>query len=467
MAEFKVGDRVRVLHCEMCPEYWDGRRGSVVPTQSETFDCTVNIDSHWSDGTAFYSRELEPLTQVWKAVRPDLGSAFAGRSTGQAKDYATVTYSASEEAALATAFASLDTAKDFAAQHTVGGYSCGGTLHIYRAEGVVDGQPPDDVSWFAVPPENNLSVRHLLLIERVAVYRDGKEVKDEAESPQPVSLDLDMMQNDLHDLLNALGMFAGARDQSPHECMRECIDKVRSLPEPAAELAAVRQSADEFQELAERLEKWRKQAWERSASLCALLGVVCDDQEPRTTMRRITTAIAELMQKVDRLRDEAIGRREQVASLTKARGEAAAVEGELRGRLKAAEDLCDGFRASTHKSLAKQGELHERLARSAEALKRLEEARADDAPVVEAAVAHQRWLDNADRAGNWAELIRELQAAAKAHPSYQPAEQEPATPRLCPGCGWPINETDWPHVLCGKCQARYDRLAPFGKGTTE
>jgi hypothetical protein len=38
-----------------------------------------------------------------------------------------------------------------------------------------------------------------------------------------------MIQDDLRDLLRALGMFDGARPQSPHEVMREAIAKVEEI----------------------------------------------------------------------------------------------------------------------------------------------------------------------------------------------------------------------------------------------
>jgi len=38
-----------------------------------------------------------------------------------------------------------------------------------------------------------------------------------------------LMQDDLGDLLRALGMFDGARPQSPHEVMRDAIDVARHM----------------------------------------------------------------------------------------------------------------------------------------------------------------------------------------------------------------------------------------------
>jgi hypothetical protein len=40
---------------------------------------------------------------------------------------------------------------------------------------------------------------------------------------------LSCMQDDLRDLLDALGLFSGARAQSPHEVMRECIERVKEI----------------------------------------------------------------------------------------------------------------------------------------------------------------------------------------------------------------------------------------------
>lgn len=38
-----------------------------------------------------------------------------------------------------------------------------------------------------------------------------------------------LMQDDIGDLLRALGMFDGARSQSPHEVMREAIARVEQI----------------------------------------------------------------------------------------------------------------------------------------------------------------------------------------------------------------------------------------------
>lgn len=50
--------------------------------------------------------------------------------------------------------------------------------------------------------------------------------------------DSDTLQNDLADLLRALGLQDHARPQSPHEVFRECIEKVKRLRTAEAGLRA-------------------------------------------------------------------------------------------------------------------------------------------------------------------------------------------------------------------------------------
>lgn len=172
-------------------------------------------------------------------------------------------------------------------------------------------------------------------------------------------------------------------------------------PEPAAELAGVRRSADEFQALAEKLERQRDAANEESRRLRDELAAAETEAEELQARDRVFDA------QIDRLRGEAT---------------------DLRRRL----------------------QITERNALE------LGDARLADARVVEAAVAMGRvWHSKQLPTPDCHETVSALLAAVEAHPAY--AEPEPVKiVAACSACGEEFDPAGWAGTLCRKCQTAAD-----------
>jgi hypothetical protein len=91
------------------------------------------------------------------------------------------------------------------------------TLQHLRAEAVADGLPPA-----------SLSQAGELIRQRDRWQREAVRLTRENDESRTARLaEQQLMNADLRDLLDALGLHSGARPQSPHEVMREAIEEVR------------------------------------------------------------------------------------------------------------------------------------------------------------------------------------------------------------------------------------------------
>lgn len=387
-AEFEVGDRVRVSKAEEHGFVWSGKRGKIILVGAGSYDWVVAFGEGDAAGTAFNSCELEPLAEVWKvARRRGDGTLVSSNHGGQ---YAELTYVPGQEVEQCVAFTDYVTAKNYASGW--GGFRPPLTVEVWRSECAGVEECPTELTGGS---KNIVSCRHLMVLERVAVYRDGVGVKP--------GLPLEVLS-------------AAAR---PEEAVTEPVgskeERAMAKSEPCAELAAVRRSADEFQAVAEGLEG----------------------------------ELAEAKADAERLEVRNVAKQTEANHF---RGEAS----DLRGRLARNEERVVTMHSRLNDA-EKHATLREaRIASLVEA--RGADAGVVEAAVARVRAAWADTTDLNVLSRETAALVRAVQdhpayKAAEAEPA-----PEPAKPKKCIYCASEIHDPGWKGVLCGKHTAMRDDL---------